>query len=196
MDATDVIALSALALSVALAIAQAIGAFRRRRRVTVSVATGVQGDPRATGGVYNRQIVIVTVRSIGANHGVDSLDFEWESAPAGFGVEPAPMPGPFAQLGLSMTLADITDVLGVRGVLQDGESRRWQLRVTAPQSNAGIGAGVDEVMKGPAVVTLTSGKRVRSDIFFLAPDSYVPPGASLNEPPSRWFVTSATGAPS
>jgi hypothetical protein len=154
----------------------------------VTASSLVQSEGHSSGGIYNRQIVVVTVHNIGANQGIDHVNFEWTPPPVSWGVAPAPIFG----IPGTAKLPDMTDVLGVRGVLQDGEIGRWQFRVTAPQSNVGIGAGVDETLKGRAVVRLTSGKLIRSDVFHLSPDYLIPSGASLDLPISQWAVTSTS----
>lgn len=174
MTMTDFIAVLALLVGSSSLLWTWLVAYRNRRRVVVTATTGTTATP-GPDGVYNQIFASVTVRSVGKSVGIDNISFDWtEPPPTAWGVSGVEE---LTRYDATKRI-DISDVHGTRRVLQDGAIASWHFRIQVPQGNS---RGVDEAKELRAVVTLTSGKKVLSNKFWITPDKLIPNGES--QPP-------------
>jgi hypothetical protein len=169
VDTSDKISLVALGLSSVAFVSQAVGVVVRRAKVRVEVRVATNWIV----GKIEEFVPYVTVSAINKRAGIESIDFdlvdaeivEYTVSPfTSFSVEGG-------LLGLSGPKFDplLEGSLGTRVVLEAGAARTWAFRLSMKGQT-----GMDKPREMRAVVTLTNGKRYKSEVFTAKPAIYPP----------------------
>ena len=180
METSNIIASCALGLSVIALSSQAIGSYRRRGKVIVKASVGHETTFVGT----IERVPQVTVSAVNQPAGIESilLEFVGEKVTNWSMTPHSRLTYKGGRMAVEQPTYDplLEGTLGTRTVLQAGAARTWAFRVQM------VGhPGVDKPRQMKAVVTLTNGKKYRSEPFELHPND-VPPRPDDEAPPKAY----------